>query len=105
MSKTPVDTVAATGAEAGAILVGIEEHPLNQGLRIKVHARQPRGGSRIEGAFDLITAGSGTYFKQLTEHLGRRFPSAAVLINEVRTSGGEECRHILNRNKLRKSDQ
>jgi hypothetical protein len=103
MSKAPLGTVEETGAEPGQILVGIEEHPLNRGLRIKVHRRQDRVGNRIEGSFDVLEAGNGTYSKYLAEHVGESFLNAAELIDEVRTAGGDakDCRHILNRNKLR----
>lgn len=107
MAKTPPGTVADTGAEPGQVLVGIDEHLLNRGLRIKVHGRQARGGSRIEGSFDLIEAGNGAYSRQLAKHVGESFLKAADLIDEVRVSGGhgQDCRHILNKNKLRRAGQ
>jgi hypothetical protein len=104
MAQTPSGTIADTGCEHGEILVGIEEHPLNQGMRIKVHRRQTAKGARIEGSFDLLEAGRGTYAKYLAKHVGEPFLKASDLIDEIRASGadGEDCSHILNRNNLRR---
>lgn len=103
MSKTPPGTVEETGALPGQTLVGISEQPLNRGLRIKVHRQQARAGSRIEGSFDLLDAGEGTYSKYLAQHVGESFLNAGELIDAIRTVGGDasDCKHILNRNKLR----
>jgi len=103
MSQTPPGTVKETGAERGQILVGIDEEPLNRGLRIRVHDDQAKVGGRIEGSFDLLDASDGTYAKYLANHVGKRFNNAAELIEEIWNAGegAKNCRHILNRNKLR----
>lgn len=105
MAKTPTGTVADTGCEPGEVLIGVEEHPLNQGMRIKVHRRQDAKGARIDGSFELLDAGRGTYRKHLAKHLGEPFLKASDLIDEIRASGadGEDCSHILNRNNLRRA--
>lgn len=94
-------TVKDTGAASGQTLIGISEH--NRGLRIKLHRAQGRLGSQIEGDFDLIDAGDGTYSKYLADHVGKSFVNAAELIDAIRAVGGDakDCRRILNRNKLR----
>ncbi len=104
MSKTPPGTVKETGAGAGQFLIGIEEQPLNQGLRIKIHRPQePRDGGRVKGSFDLVAEGTGTYAHYLRQYIGESFLSAAELIDQVQEQGGKalDCTHILNCNKLR----
>jgi hypothetical protein len=104
MGYAPSGTVSDTGAAANQVLIGVEEHPLNRGLRIKVHRAQPKGsGRRIAGSFELIQAGEGDYSRYLLEHVGESFESAAGLIATIRekATAAEKCKHILNCNKLR----
>src|SRR5687767_15095675 len=105
MSRTPPGTVKETGAQPGHFLIGIDEEPLNRGLRVKVHqAQEPKGGP-IEGGFDLFAAGTGTYSSHIARHVGASFRSAAALIELVKQAGGDasKCKNILNRNKLREA--
>jgi|SRR5262250_3025441 len=104
MSKTSPRTVKETGARAEQFLIGIEEHPLNRGLRIKIHQPQePGDGGRVKGSFDLVAEGTGTYAQYLRQYIGESFLSAAELINRVRKQGGKalDCTHFLNCHKLR----
>lgn len=103
MSTTSSQTVKETGAAPGQYLVGVEEQPLNRGLRIKVHKAQSKDGGRIEGSFDLMAAGTGTYARFLAPHVGDSFIDAAELLDAIRQDGGDAlaCTHLLNRNNLR----
>lgn len=105
MSRTPRGTVKEKGAPAGAVLVGIGR--VNRGLRVRIREAQHEGrGGPIEGAFQVLDAGSGDYSEELGRNIakkGRTFPDAGELISLVRARQ-KKCRHILNCNMLRLED-
>lgn len=101
MASTPSGTVKETGAGAGAVLIGVL--PLNRNLRIRVHpAQRAEEGRRVEGSFELLYAGDGTYAGALKELLGQDFISTAEFTAELRSKpGAEKCSHVVNRNTLK----
>jgi hypothetical protein len=101
MLRTTIDCVKYTGAQADSILIGISK--LNKGLLIRVEQEQEKSGSRIEGKFTLLDPGDGLYYEILQNFTGKTFATAADLMEQIRSNGGEKCTHILNRGCLRVS--
>jgi hypothetical protein len=101
MAMTKAGTVKETGAKAGDVLIGIE--PRNRNLRIRVDRDQTREGGRVQGSFELTTAGDGAYSRHITPFAGRSYRSAKELIDQIATRpGAAKVRHVLNRNGLKR---
>jgi hypothetical protein len=96
------DSVFHTGAGADEFLEGAEE--ANEGLRIQVRTRQPRGlAGPVRGKFVLVDPGIGPYSRLLADFRGVTLSSAKQLLDTVRADpGGKRCTHILNCNMLRR---
>jgi DNA-binding Xre family transcriptional regulator len=93
--------VKATGAESQQILAGMSN--LNRGLRIRIYEAQERGeGGLVQGPFDLLEAGTGSYATYLRGLVGQSFDKAKELLGEVQKNGGpaKRCSFILNCNEL-----
>jgi hypothetical protein len=96
------DTVFHTGADPNDLLEGAGE--ANDGLRIQVRVRQPKGtAGPVDGKFVLVDPGVGPYSEILSPFRGSTFSTAKQLFAAVRDEpGGKKCTHILNRNLLRR---
>jgi hypothetical protein len=94
-------TLLETGAPAGAILTGIDD--VNRGLRVRILKQQKSGHSGwIEGAFELLDAGMGTYAIAIRPFVGEQFVNVRELLDRVRAApGAHKATHLLNGNTLR----
>ena len=100
MAKTKAGTVKETGARAGDALIGMED--MNRNLQIRVHRDQQSGlGGRVEGPFELLHAGDGTYSHFISAFVGDVFNARELVRQVTSRSEAVKCTHVLNRNALR----
>jgi hypothetical protein len=96
---TKANLVESTGCKKGDSLVGA--YDVNRDMKIRVFCAQSKGGGKIEGDFDLLDAGTGTYAAAMAEFVGRHFDSAKELIGLVRKKlGTKEYTYALNKEML-----
>ena len=76
---------------------------VNQGLRLRILKEQkPGSGGRIDGAFELLDAGAGTYATALRPLVGEQFLSVRELLDRIRVEpSANKATHLLNGNALR----
>ena len=107
MSKTPPNTVASTGTQAGDVVVGIHTKG-NFGLLIQVSEAQRSGsGGRIRGPFLVLHEGMGKYASGIRAVIESNsfFGKAEDFIRLVsKQDGCRDCTHVLNANALWKLD-
>src|SRR5690242_15701996 len=101
MARAP-SRVKSTGADAGSILVGIQDD--NWALCVRVFEQQPVGrGGRLEGPIEILRAG-GDYSQYLVGLVGQHSSVDEVIrqVNEMEKLQGKvpKCTHILNANAL-----
>ena len=98
MSQTKDGTIKETGAIINQQLIGIDDR--NRNLIIEIYKTQEPKGGRIVGEFKIISAGDGSYAKELKEFEGETFSNAKKFIDAARLKD-EKITHIINRNGLK----
>jgi hypothetical protein len=93
--------VASTGCEKGDILIG--PYKANRDMKIRVSCPQDRGDNlQIEGGFELLEAGTGTYGATMAKFVDRHFENAQELIELIRQKPeAKKCTFILHKDMLR----
>ena len=93
--------VRDTGCEKGDILIG--PYKVNRNMKIRVSQAQDKGDNlQIEGGFDLLESGTGTYAAAMAKFEGRHFENALELVELIREKPeAKKCTFILHKDMLR----
>ena len=75
--------VRDTGCEKGDVLIG--PYKANRNMKIRVSQAQDKGDNlQIEGGFDLLEPGTGTYAAAIAKFVDRHFENALELVELIR---------------------